>query len=60
MVLGGAQTPGPQVFTLAGTVERTCCDPKDSELCLVRAKPHESGVEARSRCDVQIHGANWA
>ena len=28
-------------------------DPKDSELCLARAKPQETGVEARSRCDVQ-------
>ena len=47
-------------LAFAGTVEHTCCDPKDSELCLARAKPHESGVEARSRCDVQIHGISLA
>lgn len=40
----------------ASTAEHACYDPKDSELCLARAKPQETGVEARSRCDVQIHG----
>ena len=45
---------------VAGTVEHACYDPKDSELCLARAKPQETGVEARSRCDVQIHGLSWA
>lgn len=45
---------------LASTAEHACYDPKDSELCLARAKPQETGVEARSRCDVQIHGISWA
>ena len=44
----------------ASTAEHACYDPKDSELCLARAKPQETGVEARSRCDVQIHGISWA
>ena len=34
--------------------EHTCWDPKDGELCLSRAKPGETLVEARSDCDVQI------
>ena len=42
------------------TAEHACYDPKDSELCLARVKPQETGVEARSRCDVQIHGVSWA
>jgi len=42
------------------TAEHICYDPKDSELCLARVKPQETGVEARSRCDVQIHGVSWA
>lgn len=45
---------------VVSTVEHACYDPKDSELCLARAKPQETGVEARSRCDVQIHGISWA
>ena len=35
-------------------LERTRWDPKDSELCLTRAKPGETPVEARSDSDVQI------
>ena len=34
--------------------ERTSWDPKDGELCLSRAKPEETLVEARSGSDVQI------
>jgi len=34
--------------------ENTHKDPKDSELCLSRAKPLERVVEARSDTDVQI------
>ena len=34
--------------------ERTCWDPKDGELCLSRAKPEETLVEARRCADVQI------
>jgi len=45
---------------LVGTAEHACYDPKDSELCLARTKPQETGVEVRSRCDVQIHGVSWA
>ena len=34
--------------------ERARWDPKDGELCLSRAKPEETLVEARSDSDVQI------
>ena len=34
--------------------EHACWDPKDGELCLSRAKPEETLVEARSDTDVQI------
>ena len=38
---------------------RTCNpnDPENRELA--RAKPQENGAEARSRCDVLIHGISW-
>ena len=39
--------------------ERTCWDPKDGELCLSRAKPGETLVEARSDSDVQIDHQIW-
>ena len=39
--------------------ERTCWDPKDGELCLSRAKPGETLVEARSDSDVQIDRQMW-
>ena len=42
------------------TVEHACYDPKDSELCLARVKPQETGVEARNHYDVQIYGTSWA
>ena len=39
--------------------EHTCWDPKDGELCLGRAKPGETLVEARSGSDVQIDRRIW-
>ena len=35
-------------------LERVAHDPKDGDLCLSRAKPRETMVEARSDSDVQI------
>ena len=35
--------------------EHTCWDLKDGELCLSRAKPEETLVEARSDSDVEIN-----
>ncbi len=40
-------------------VERTRWDPKDGELCLSRAKPEETLVEARNGSDVQIDRQTW-
>ena len=39
--------------------EHICWDPKDGELCLSRAKPGETLVEARSDTDVQIVRLIW-
>ena len=39
--------------------EHVCWDPKDGELCLNRAKPGETLVEARSDSDVQIDRQIW-
>jgi hypothetical protein len=39
--------------------EHGCWDPKDGELCLNRAKPRETSVEARSDTDVQIVRRIW-
>ena len=39
--------------------EHACWDPKDGELCLSRAKPGETLVEARSDSDVQIDRQIW-
>ena len=39
--------------------ERICWDPKDGELCLSRARPGETLVEARSDTDVQIVRQTW-
>ncbi|KAK7293905.1 hypothetical protein RJT34_16782 [Clitoria ternatea] len=36
-----------------------CRDPKDGELCLSRAKPEETLVEARSDTDMQIVRLTW-
>ena len=39
--------------------EHTRWDPKDGELCLARAKPGETLVEARLDSDVQIDPHSW-
>ena len=39
--------------------EHICWDPKDGELCLSRAKPGETLVEARRDSDVQIDLQIW-
>ena len=46
-------------FTDGFEVEHVCWDPKDGELCLNRAKPEETLVEARSDSDVQIDRQIW-
>ncbi len=47
------------MFSDGLAVERVCCDPKDGELFLRRAKPEETLVEARSGSDVQIDRRTW-
>jgi hypothetical protein len=47
------------MFTDGPAVEHVCWDPKDGELCLNRAKPEETLVEARSDSDVQIDRQIW-
>lgn len=59
-LLLGKLLPRGALGWVVSTAEHACYDPKDSELCLARVKPQETGVEARSRCDVQIHGVSWA
>jgi hypothetical protein len=39
--------------------DHTCWDPKDGELCLSRAKPKETLVEARSDTNVKIIRLTW-
>jgi len=39
--------------------EHICWDPKDSELCLSRAKSEETLMEARRDVDVQIALQTW-
>ncbi len=46
-------------FGDGSAVEHVCWDPKDGELCLNRAKPEETLVEARSDSDVQIDRRIW-
>ena len=46
-------------FSDGAAVEQVCWDPKDGELCLNRAKPEETLVEARSDSDVQIDRRIW-
>ena len=41
------------------SIEHNRKDPKDGELCLHRAKPEETLVEARSDTDVQIVRQMW-
>ena len=50
----GHQPPGER-----SECEHTCWDPKDGELCLNRAKPGETLVEASSNFDVQIDCQIW-
>ena len=52
--------PGLCIYTCSEfAIERTCWDPKDGELCLNRARPEETLVEARSGFDVQINRRIW-
>ena len=54
------RTTGPfHCRVLEAALERTCWDPKDGELWLVRMKPEETLVEVRSDSDVQIDRQNW-
>ena len=46
--------PAADSMRVAAAQERACSDPKGGELCLSRAKPEETLVEARSDPDVQI------
>ena len=60
----GAGNPTEQhrptmIFCERFECEHTCWDPKDGELCLSRAKPEETLVEARSDTDVQIVRQTW-
>ena len=47
------------IFCERFELEHACRDPKDGELCLSRAKPEETLVEARSDTDVQIVRLTW-
>ena len=60
----GPAGPGAPPARLARSVgeverERARWYPKDGELCLGRAKPEETLVEARSGPDVQIGRPTW-
>lgn len=50
----GAHGRPARIFCERTEREHACWDPKDGELCLSRAKPEETLVEARSGTDVQI------
>ena len=54
-----AQSAGPNPPGEWSECEHRCWDPKDGELCLNRAKPGETLVEARSDSDVQIDRLIW-
>ena len=58
-VLCSCITDRPVLLLGRFALERTCWDPKDGELCLSRAKPAETLVEARSGSDVQIDRRIW-
>jgi hypothetical protein len=58
-LLTQAQQEGVEYSTYPTHLEYYCWDPKGGELCLTRAKPEETLVEARSRSDVQIDGQSW-
>ena len=55
------RNPGASKRLIARWVhlERARWDPKDGELCLARAKPGETLVEARLDSDVQIDPRSW-
>ena len=54
------RTVAPFYWHVQGAeVEHTRWDPKDGELCLSRAKPEETLVEARNGSDVQIDRQTW-
>ncbi len=55
----GALSAGHNPSGERSECEHTCWDPKDGELCLSRAKPGETLVEARSDSDVQIDRQIW-
>ena len=62
--LTGGRAPRPHhqptaIFCDWFECEHVCCDPKDGELCLSRAKPEETLVEARRCADVQIAFRTW-
>ena len=54
ITLRGALSAGQYPSGERSECEHICWDPKDGELCLSRAKPGETLVEARSDSDVQI------
>ena len=54
-----AQSTGLNPSGERSECEHTCWDPKDGELCLNRAKPGETLVEARRDSDVQIDLQIW-
>ena len=54
-----AQSAGHNPSGERSECEHTCWDPKDGELCLSRAKPGETLVEARRDSDVQIDLQIW-
>ena len=54
-----APSAGHRTSVFRSECEHTCWDPKDGELCLNRAKPGETLVEARSDSDVQIDRQIW-
>lgn len=56
---GFAQSTGLNPSGEWSECEHVCWDPKDGELCLNRAKPGETLVEARSDSDVQIDRQIW-
>lgn len=47
------------MFSEGWEYEHARWDPKDGELCLSRAKPEETLVEARRCADVQIAFRTW-
>ena len=55
----GAPFADPNSTDVRFEWEHICWDPKDGDLCLSRAKPGETLVEARSGSDVQIDRQTW-